>query len=213
MILPVGRSVLEANDDVAAGLRRTWAQQGLKVVNLISAPGSGKTAWLVHTLQALQGRAAALVGDLETDLDAHRLAASGAPVRQINTDGLCHLDAALVERHLRDWDLSGVDTLFLENVGNLVCPIAFDLGEHLRVVMLSAPEGEDKPLKYAPAFRWAELVLLSKMDLAPALDYDFATAFANVQQVHPGVPVIPCSSRSRLGLECWLEQIGSIACV
>lgn len=205
--LEVGRALLSRNDDAAAGLRQRFQRDGLWVINLMSSPGSGKTAWLQRTLAELQGRAAALVGDLETDLDARRLAHSGAPVRQIRTAGMCHLEAAMIEEQLEGWELPGVDYLFVENVGNLVCPVGFDLGEHLRVLMFSTPEGEDKPLKYPPAFRWADIVLLSKIDLADAVGCDVESAVANVQAVHPGVPVIRTSARSGEGMQSWLEAL------
>lgn len=208
--LPVGQAVLSKNDRLAAELRRGFDRAGLRVVNLVSSPGSGKTEWLLRTLRELQARgrrAAALVGDLETDRDAQRLAASGAPVRQIGTQGMCHLEARMLEERLQDWDLSGVELLFLENVGNLVCPIGFDLGQHLKVVMLSTPEGEDKPLKYPGAFAWADLVLLSKMDMAEAAEFDLEFALGNLQQAHPGVPVVLTSARTGQGMDEWLARL------
>lgn len=206
----VGQAVLSKNDELAAGLRKRFDEMGLRVINVVSSPGSGKTEWLQLTLSQLTRRGrrvAALVGDLETDRDARRLAESGASVRQIGTQGMCHLEAFMIEDHLREWDLTGVELLFLENVGNLVCPIGFDLGQHLKVVLLSTPEGEDKPLKYPGAFAWADLVLLSKMDLAPATGFDLPFALANLQQAHPGVKVLQTSARTGQGLEEWLEQL------
>ena len=208
--IEVGKAVLSKNDELAARLRKRFDQAGLHVVNLVSSPGSGKTAWLLQTLTRLQqqGRqSAALVGDLETDRDARRLAQSGARVRQIRTQGMCHLEAFMIEEHLQDWDLTGVEFLFLENVGNLVCPIGFDLGEHRKVLLLSTPEGEDKPLKYPPAFAWADVVLLTKMDMAEAAAFDLSFALANIQQVHPGVAVVQTSARTGQGLEDWISLL------
>lgn len=208
--IEVGRAVLSKNDELAARLRQRFDQAGLRVVNLVSSPGSGKTEWLLQTLLRLSARgrrAAVLVGDLATERDAIRLAASGAPVRQIGTGGMCHLEAFMIEERLADWDLSGIELLFLENVGNLVCPIGFDLGQHLKVVMLSTCEGEDKPLKYPGAFAWADLVLVSKMDLAQAAGFDLQFTLASLQEVHPGVPVLTTSARSGEGLEEWLDRL------
>ncbi len=153
-IVELRRGILKKNDELAAGLRERYAAAGVLVLNLVSSPGTGKTAFLERTLRELRARGArvaALVGDLETDNDARRLAASGAPVRQINTHGICHLDAEMIDKHLEGWEgveLGGLDYLFIENVGNLVCPSSYDLGEKIRVALLSVTEGEDKPLKY-----------------------------------------------------------------
>src|ERR1700722_12958190 len=150
-IVELRRGILKKNDELAAGLRQRFTSAGVLVLNLVSSPGTGKTAFLERTLRDLLAdgaRAAALVGDLETDNDARRLAASGAPVRQINTHGICHLDAEMISKHLDGWELSDLDFLFIENVGNLVCPSSYDLGEKVRVALLSVTEGEDKPLTY-----------------------------------------------------------------
>src|ERR1700728_2347413 len=151
-IVELRRGILKKNDELAAGLRERYAVGGVLVLNLVSSPGTGKTAFLERTLRDLResgARVAALVGDLETDNDARRLASSGAPVRQINTHGICHLEAEMIGKHLEGWELSDLDYLFIENVGNLVCPSSYDLGEKVRVALLSVTEGEDKPLKYA----------------------------------------------------------------
>ena len=208
--IDVGKAVLSKNDELAAHLRESFDRVGLKVINLVSSPGSGKTAWLQRTLESLQrqGRhAAALVGDLETDRDAQRLAESGAPVRQIRTQGMCHLEASMIQEHLKDWNLQGSELLFLENVGNLVCPIGFDLGQHLKVLMLSTPEGEDKPLKYPPAFAWANVVLISKMDMAEAAGFDLDFALENIKKSNPKAIVIQTSARTGQGLEDWLKLL------
>src|SRR5579859_1666462 len=173
-IVEVRRNVLAKNDALAARLRARFAEAGVCVAGLVSSPGAGKTALLSETLRRLGARArvAALVGDLATDNDAVRLRTSGAPVRQITTGTVCHLDAAMVEQALEGWDLASLDFLFIENVGNLVCPASYDLGEDLRVVLLSVTEGEDKPLKYPPMFQAANVVIVSKMDLAGPCDFN-----------------------------------------
>src|ERR1017187_4718401 len=157
-IVELRRGILKKNDELTAGLRASYSAAGVLVLNLVSSPGTGKTAFLERTLKELKARGlrvAALVGDLETDTDARRLASSGAPVRQINTHGICHLEAEMVSRHLEGWELDALDYLFIENVGNLVCPSSYDLGEKIRVVLLSVTEGEDKPLKYPTMFNSA----------------------------------------------------------
>ncbi len=176
-------------------------------INLVSSPGAGKTTLLQRTLLELrlQGLAvAALVGDLATDHDARRLAASGVPVRQINTDGLCHLDATMVSRHLEEWSPGRSDILFIENVGNLVCTASYDLGESIRVVLLSTTEGEDKPLKYPKLFHTADLAVITKMDLADACEFDREEARRNLLSVRPGMTIFETSARTSAGLEEWL---------
>jgi hydrogenase nickel incorporation protein HypB len=150
---------------------------------------------------------AALVGDLATDSDAQRLRRSGALVRQIETGDLCHLEADLVARHIADWQLDTLDFLLIENVGNLVCPSSYDLGEAARVVLLATTEGEDKPLKYPGTFLAADLVVLSKIDLAVAVEFDLHIAQANLQAVHPGVPIIPTSAKTSTGMQDWIEWL------
>jgi hydrogenase nickel incorporation protein HypB len=179
-------------------------------VNLLSSPGSGKTTLLEHTLRLLLERgyrAAALVGDLETDNDARRLARSGAPARQICTAGTCHLEARMIDEHLTGWDLHALDFLFIENVGNLVCPASYDLGERYRVVLLSVTEGEDKPLKYPLIFHAADLAIVTKVDLAAAVDLDRAALHANIQDVHPDLSVLETSTRSAMGLDAWMAVL------
>jgi hydrogenase nickel incorporation protein HypB len=210
-IVEVRQNILRKNDLLARSLRSRFEDAGVYVVNLLSSPGSGKTALLQQTLSALRARrsVAALVGDLATERDADRLRTSGAPVRQIITGTVCHLDAEMVERALVDWDLSSIDVLFIENVGNLVCPASYDLGEQVRVVMLSVTEGEDKPLKYPSIFNTADVVLLTKIDLAPATGFDVEQALANIETVRPGVQVIETSARSPFGMAAWLEWLES----
>jgi hydrogenase nickel incorporation protein HypB len=208
-IVEVRKNILRENDRRAAELRRIFDDAGVFVVSLMSSPGSGKTTLLEKTLRALgtSHRVAALVGDLATDNDARRLAASGAPVRQITTGSTCHLDASMVAEALTGWRLNTIDMLFVENVGNLVCPASYDLGEHVRVVLMSVTEGEDKPLKYPAAFNTADLVLITKTDLAAAVDFDRAIALANIAAVRPGIDVMELSSRDATSMEPWLRHL------
>ncbi len=181
------------------------------VLNLVSSPGTGKTAALLEeTLKGLRSRGyrvAALVGDLQTENDARRLQRSGVPVRQITTSGLCHLEADMIRSHLHGWALQDLDFLFIENVGNLVCPSSYDLGEHLRVVLLSVTEGEDKPLKYPPIFASADLAVVTKFDLAGPCDYDAQVAHANIQSVHPDLRVLTTSARNGHGMTEWFDYL------
>jgi len=207
-VLEIRKSVLNKNDELARTLRARFESAGVLVLNLVSSPGSGKTQFLqrVLTESRLAGlRVAALVGDLETDNDARRLAASGTPVRQIMTHGNCHLDAAMIERHLEGWDLDTLDILFIENVGNLVCPSNYDLGEAVRVALLSVTEGEDKPLKYPGMFNSADVALITKIDLAAACEFDRAASLANLNAVHPGMRVFEVSSKTGAGLPQFLQ--------
>lgn len=211
-LLEVRQGVLSRNDRDAAALRTRFAAHGLYVVNLVSSPGAGKTALLEVTLRTLLARGyrvAALVGDLETENDANRLARSGAPVRQIQTGGNCHLEAETIERFLADWNLAEIDFLFIENVGNLVCPANYDLGENLRAVLLSTTEGEDKPLKYPPIFYSADIAVLTKIDLAEAVEFDRELALANLQRVHPGLPVVETSAKRGSGMDAWLDLLAT----
>jgi len=181
------------------------------VVSLVSSPGSGKTAFLEKTLtmMAKNSRVAALVGDLATDNDAARLARAQVPVKQITTGTLCHLEAAMVDRALADWNLRDLDFLFIENVGNLVCPSSYDLGEDLRLVLLSVTEGEDKPLKYPTIFHTADVAMITKMDLAEAVEFDGAAADSNIDRVRPGIKILRVSSKNGSGMEAWLEFLNA----
>lgn len=210
-IVEVRQNVLKHNDEVARRLRRCFAEAGVFVVSLVSSPGSGKTAFLEQTLTMLKQRyrPAALVGDLATDNDAARLARSQAPVKQITTGTLCHLEAAMVEAALEGWNLAELNFLFIENVGNLVCPSSYDLGENLRLVLLSVTEGEDKPLKYPTIFNSADVAVITKVDLAGAVEFDWSAAHRNIQAVRPGMPVIRVSSKTREGLDDWLDFLRS----
>ena len=206
-LVEVRQRVLKHNDVVARALRARFQAAGVYVVSLESSPGAGKTAFLKEVLSALRVRyrVAALVGDLATDNDARRLAQSQVPVRQITTGTVCHLEAEMVASALEGWDLAGLDFLFIENVGNLVCPASYDLGEDLRAVLFSVTEGEDKPLKYPTIFNSADVALLTKTDLAAAVEFDGAAAHRNIQAVRPGMQVWAVSARSREGLEQWLQ--------
>jgi len=205
----VRKDILKKNDELARALRERFRALGVFVVSLVSSPGAGKTALLERTLTETQKRwrVAALVGDLQTDNDARRLAASGAPVRQITTGTVCHLDAEMVSAALDDWDLTSLDILFIENVGNLVCPASYDLGEALRVVLMSVTEGEDKPLKYPTIFNSSDLAVIAKIDLAEAVGFDRAAARQAIDRVRPGLEVIEVSSRSGAGFGDWLARL------
>lgn len=205
----VQTSVLAYNDRIAAELRTRFAALGVKVINLMSAPGSGKTALIEATVEHLYGRmpCAVIVGDLATENDAARIRKKGVPVVQITTGTACHLDALMISAALERLPLGGIRLLFIENVGNLVCPATFDLGEDRRVVLLSVPEGEDKPLKYPPIFHRSDLVLITKTDLAGALGFELARARQNIRCVAPHAEVLEVSARTGAGLEQWFQFI------
>jgi hydrogenase nickel incorporation protein HypB len=209
-IVELRRGILKKNDELAAGLRERYTAAGVLVLNLVSSPGTGKTAFLERTLRDLRergARVAALVGDLETDNDARRLASSGAPVRQINTHGICHLDADMISRHLDGWELAELDYLFIENVGNLVCPSSYDLGERVRVALLSVTEGEDKPLKYPTLFNSADAAVITKMDLAVPCGFDRELALKNINEIRPGIRIFETSAKTGAGMEEWLDYL------
>ena len=203
-IVELRKNVLNKNDTLAQDLRSRFHAAGVTVFNWVSSPGTGKTELLKQTLIRLKAQgfhSAALVGDLETDNDAIRLAESGSPARQIKTHTLCHLEADMVERNLEGWKLEDFDFLFIENIGNLVCPAAWDLGEDVRIVLLSSTEGEDKPLKYPKLFHTADAVVLTKMDLAGPCEFDRHKAEANVFAIRPGIPILATSAKKGQGLE------------
>jgi hydrogenase nickel incorporation protein HypB len=204
-LIEVRQKVLKQNDLLARSLRERFHQAGLYVISLVSSPGSGKTAFLEKALTLLgeNYQVAALVGDLATENDAARLARSQAPVRQITTGTICHLEAAMIERALVGWNLEELDFLFIENVGNLVCPSSYDLGEDLRLVLMSVTEGEDKPLKYPTIFNTADVAIITKVDLARAVEFDLAVAKASIQSVRPGMQVLEVSTKTGEGIkEC-----------
>ena len=206
-LVEVRQNVLKQNDLLARRLRERFREAGVYVVSLVSSPGAGKTAFLESVLTRLRPRlgVAALVGDLATENDAARLARSQAPVRQITTGTVCHLDASMVERSLEGFPVADVDVLFIENVGNLVCPSSYDLGESLRLVLLSVTEGEDKPLKYPTIFNTADVAVITKMDLAEAVEFDAEAAHDNIQSVRPGMRVFEVSAKTGAGMDELLE--------
>lgn len=210
-LVEVRENVLKRNDVLARSLRVRFREAGVCVVSLVSSPGAGKTAFLEKTLTALRShaRVAALVGDLATDNDAARLARAEVPVRQITTGTVCHLEAAMVERALDGWELGELDCLFIENVGNLVCPSSYDLGENLRLVLMSVTEGEDKPLKYPTIFNTADMAVITKIDLAAAVEFDLSAAHKSIQSVRPGMPVMEVSAKTGQGMNEWLQFLRS----
>lgn len=209
MRVPLERKVLNENDRIAGALRERFRTQATFCVNLISSPGSGKTSLLERTLATYDParRVAVLTGDIQTDNDARRLARFGFPVRQITTGGACHLDARMVERALEGWPVDELDVLFLENVGNLVCPTSYDLGEEARVVLLSVTEGDDKPLKYPATFHHADLMVLNKVDLLPYVPFDAELACENARRIQPEIEILRVSCTTGEGLEGWLAWL------
>jgi hydrogenase nickel incorporation protein HypB len=207
--VPIEKKVLSENQRVAEGLRTSLAETGTLSLNFIGSPGAGKTAFLERTLASLPARTqvAVLTGDLQTENDAQRLARYGYPVRQITTVGACHLDARMVEKHLEGWDPAGLDLLFIENVGNLVCPTSYDLGEDAKVVVLSVCEGEDKPLKYPGIFRKAELMILNKVDLLPYVPFKPDLAREYARRIHPEIEIVETSAITGVGFDRWLEWL------
>ena len=211
-MVEVRQNVLKHNDVLARELRKRFEHAGVFVISMVSTPGAGKTALLEHTLTQMRAgglRVAALVGDLATENDARRLARSNAPVKQIVTGTICHLDADMVQNALDEWALTDLDLLFIENVGNLVCPSSYDLGEHLRLVLMSVTEGEDKPLKYPTIFNTADVAVITKMDLAEAVEFDLRAARENIQAVRPGMHTIELSVKSGAGMENYFRFLNT----
>ena len=213
MNLTMERKVLSENDRIAGELRDQFRQNGVFALNLISSPGSGKTALLERTLASFDShkRVAVLTGDIQTDADAQRLARYGFPVRQITTAGACHLDAKMVQRGLEGWDLASLDLLFIENVGNLVCPTSYDLGEAMKVVLLSVTEGEEKPLKYPGIFFKSKLMVLNKIDLLPYVPFDIEKACANARNIQPGIEILRTSCTTDEGIADWVTWLNLVA--
>jgi hydrogenase nickel incorporation protein HypB len=207
--VPLEQKVLSDNDRAAAGLRERFQAGGTLCLNLIGSPGCGKTALLEKTLASLEAgsRVAVLTGDIQTDADARRLARYGFPVRQITTGGACHLDARMIVRSLEDWNTPDLDLLFIENVGNLVCPTSYDLGEHAKIVVLSVAEGEEKPLKYPGIFYKSELMVLSKIDLLPFVPFDRELAITNARTTNPKIEVVEVSAATGAGMAGWLAWL------
>ena len=207
--LEIRKPVLDKNDRVAERNRGLFRSHGILVLNVLSSPGSGKTALLAQTLKHLSGklRAAVIVGDLATENDAERLRVTNAPVVQVTTGTMCHLEAEMVAKAAGDLDLNALDVLIIENVGNLVCPAAYDLGEDFRVVLLSVTEGEDKPLKYPPVFQAADVVLISKIDLAEPCGFDRESALRNLRKMAPKAEILEVSAKTGQGMSAWLELL------
>ncbi len=209
-ILEVRTQILKKNDEQARAMRAEFQEAGVLVINIVSSPGTGKTTLLRETLRHFVSAGipvAAVVGDLETDNDARRLAESGAPVKQIMTHGMCHLEADMVRRHLDDWDLHALEYLFIENIGNLVCPTSWDLGESVRAALLSVTEGEDKPLKYPGLFNTSDVAIITKCDLAAVCEFNREEALANIQRVQPGMRVIESSAKTGAGGLEWIKYL------
>lgn len=202
-IVEVREKILKQNDLLARTLRARFQDAGVFVASIVSSPGSGKTTFLEKLLSRVgaEHRVAALVGDLATENDAVRLKRAASQVRQITTGTICHLDAQMIQKALEGWNLRDLDFLFIENVGNLVCPSSYDLGEALRIVLLSATEGEDKPLKYPTIFNTADVAIITKMDLARAAEFDLPTAHRNIQSVRPDMRVCEISSKTGDGMD------------
>lgn len=208
-VVPVEKKVLGENQRIAEELRQRYAKSGTLCLNLISSPGSGKTTLLEKTLAAFspQDKVAVLTGDLQTENDARRLAHYGFPVQQIVTGTVCHLDGRMIERALEPWASKEIELLFIENVGNLVCPSSYDLGEEAKIVVLSVTEGEDKPLKYPSIFSKAALMIVTKIDLLPYVPFNLEQAKANARQVHPGIEIIELSCQTGQGFDRWQQWL------
>lgn len=208
-IVEIRQNVLKKNDLLARDLRKRFHETGVYVVNLVSSPGAGKTTLLTETLTRLgkRHRVAALVGDLATENDAERLRQSGAKVCQITTGTVCHLEAEMIGKALEGWDLADIDFLFIENVGNLVCPASYDLGEHQRVVLFSVTEGEDKPLKYPTIVNSADMAVITKIDLAEAAGFQRDRFCDALYGVRPGIPILEVSVRTGEGIDEWISRL------
>jgi hydrogenase nickel incorporation protein HypB len=206
------RKVLDVNDEIARQNRKAFEEKGVFVINVMSSPGSGKTTILEKTLAHISPaiRCGVIVGDICTSNDADRLSGFGAPVVQVNTDafgGDCHLAAHVIKTAADNFDLDDIDLLIIENLGNLVCPAEFDMGEHLKIVVLSVTEGEDKPLKYPLMFRVCHAALLNKIDLLPYLDYDMQAAVRNILQVNPEMKIFELSAKTEDGFDSWIKWL------
>ena len=208
-LVQVRENILKRNDVLARELRQQFHKAEVFVVSLVSSPGAGKTEFLEKTLKLLAGdlRVAALVGDLATENDAERLSRSKVPVRQITTGTVCHLDAEMVDKALRDWNLEELDLLFIENVGNLVCPSSYDLGEDLRLVLMSTTEGEDKPLKYPTIFNTADAAVITKIDIADVVEFDLDKALESITRVRPEMEIFTLSAKSGAGIGEWIDWL------
>jgi hydrogenase nickel incorporation protein HypB len=209
--IPIVQRILSANDQVAAHNRGRLQAAGVTTINIMSSPGAGKTTLLMATIAALRGRRriGVVEGDIASQVDADKIATTGAPVVQINTGGNCHLDAAMVRQALDSLPLEALDLLFIENVGNLICPVGFDLGQDYHVALLSVPEGHDKPYKYPGIFEAVDLVVVTKLDLLPYLDFDLDAFRQLVHGLNPDAPILPLSARAGAGMAAWLDWLGA----
>ena len=205
-ILTIKKKILGKNDQMAQGLREEFDLNDVFVANLVSSPGAGKTELLRATMSELRKNyvPAAVTGDLATENDAHRLAESGALAKQILTGTMCHLEVDMVQNAIKGWDLTDLDFLFIENVGNLVCPGDFDLGEDTRIMLIATTEGEDKPLKYPTLISTCDVVVINKMDIAEAVECDVALLERNIHEVRPGVPIFKTSAKKGGGMDAWI---------
>jgi len=203
------KKILSRNDILAADLRRLFASENVAVMNMVSSPGSGKTSLLEKTLSDLSSdmRVAVIEGDIQTENDARRIAATGVPVHQINTGGACHLEAGMVRDSLVNFDLDNLELLVIENVGNLVCPSAFDLGENQRVALISTTEGDDKPLKYPAMFHTAHVMVINKIDLLPFTDFSVDEVIRNARSLNPDIRILKTSCRTGEGLDDWADYV------
>jgi hydrogenase nickel incorporation protein HypB len=208
-VVEIRQNVLKKNDILARELRKQFQEIGVYVVNLVSSPGAGKTTLLTEILTRLRKRysVAALVGDLATENDAKRLRQSGAKVRQITTGTVCHLEADMIKRSLEGWDLEDIDFLFIENVGNLVCPASYDLGENQRVILFSVTEGEDKPVKYPTIVNSADMTVITKIDLAEAAGFQRDLFYEAMNEIRPGIPILEVSARTGEGIDEWIFRL------
>jgi hydrogenase nickel incorporation protein HypB len=207
--ITINQKILSKNDHLAAQNRNYFRKLGIYVLNILSSPGSGKTAFIERTLRdtAKTLKMGVIVGDLETDHDAQRIRSTQAPAVQITTGNACHLEADMIARAVANLDLTALDALVIENVGNLVCPAAYDLGEDLRVVLLSTTEGEEKPLKYPTMFKTAQVIILNKIDIAEVVGFDRAKAVANIQKIAPQAKIFAVSARTGEGMSDWYESL------
>jgi hydrogenase nickel incorporation protein HypB len=205
--VPVVERLLSANDQVAADNRAHFQAQQVMVFNIMASPGAGKTTLLMATIEAMQRRIGVIEGDVASQVDADRIATTGAPVVQINTGGACHLDAPMIRGALAELPLDGLDLVFVENVGNLICPVSFDLGQNANVGLISVPEGDDKPYKYPGIFEAVDLVVVTKADLLPYLDFDLDAFKTLVHGLNPDAPVLSLSAKTGAGIEAWIEWL------
>jgi hydrogenase nickel incorporation protein HypB len=209
MKITVVKNILEANQRMAEENRRLFDRQGLRVLNLMSSPGAGKTSLLVKTIHSLKGevRIAVIEGDIQSTFDAERIERTGVPAVQINTGGACHLDSNMIQEALRSLEIQDLDLLFIENVGNLVCPAEFNLGEHFKVAVLSVAEGDDKPLKYPLLFKESQVLVVNKTDLLPYCECRLDLMIDRAKEINPRLAVFPLSCRTGEGLENWIDWL------